>query len=343
MSLTECPPSSHERAMMTAHEQPFARLHIEGNPFSMATGGRQFYHTTATRIILEELVHGILTRKGFLLLMGEVGVGKTSLALQLFARLESEPVDYAWVFTTMFSKEDLFRAICHDFGLRPEPSWSLWDHQQALQTFFLERYHAERICLIVVDEAHNLNFESLEALRLLGNFEFGGTKLVQVLLIAQPELGERLQEPSLRQLKSRIAIAHTLPELSQKELTDYTHFKLSGAGSNLRLTPGGGRILWQATRGNLRLANLVLERALYACMALESDRLSSRVMRTAVADLQSTCAPRPRPWWTVATAALIIAAVALAFVPLWMVDGARISAAELIYELLSESKPSPTP
>ena len=319
---------------MISQPNPFTRLHIEGNPFSMATGGGAFFHTPATRTILEELLHGILTRKGFLLLMGEVGVGKTSLALQLFSRLEAEPVDLAWVFTTMFSKEDLFRAICHDFGLSPELHWTLLDHQRALQEFFLERYQAGRIPLIVVDEAHNLNFESLEALRLLGNFEFGGTKLVQVLLIAQPELGDRLQDPSLRQLKSRIAMARTLPELTSQELTDYTHFKLSGAGSNLRLTPWGARILWRATHGNLRLANLVLERALYACMALDATALNRRVMAAAAQEVGQERGARRLSLWTLGAAGAIVILVLLAFVPLWEVDGTRTSAATLVRQLL---------
>jgi general secretion pathway protein A len=320
--------------MLSSHDHPFARLHITGNPFSMATSQEHFFHTPATRTILEELAHGILTRKGFLALMGEVGVGKTSLALQLFSRLESEPVDFAWVFTTMFTKEDLFRAIAEDFGLHPDPGWTLLDHQRALQEFFLARYQEGRICVIAVDEAHNLTFDSLEALRLLGNFEFGGHKLVQVLLIAQPELAERLTEPCLRQLKSRIAISRTLPELSRQELVDYTHFKLATAGSQLRLTPWGARRLWRGCRGNVRLANLILERALYACMAQDATALDGRVLGAALAEVRRERGAADTFSWTWAVAAMLGLSMALAFVPLWEVDGKRLSAAAVLWEVL---------
>ncbi len=329
---------------MTSQNHPFARLHLTGNPFSMATSQEGFFHTPATRTILEEFAHGILTRKGFLLLMGEVGVGKTSLALQLFARLETEPVDFAWVFTTMFTKEDLFRAIAEDFGLHPEPGWTLLDHQRALQAFFLDRFEAGRIPVIVVDEAHNLSFDSLEALRLLGNFEFGGQKLVQVLLIAQPEIAERLREPNLRQLKSRIAISRTLPELSRQELIDYTHFKLSSAGSQLRLTPWGAWRLWQGCHGNLRLANLILERALYACIALQADALNGRVLGAALHEVRQERDLKQGISWTWAVTALIVLAVALAFVPTWPVDGQHRSAAQVLLEILQPalSRPNAT-
>lgn len=101
-------------------DQTFAALNLTGNPFSMATSREGFYHTQATRIILDELAHGIETRKGFMVLIGEVGVGKTSLSLQLFTMLEGTNTIFAWVFNSMFTKEELFRAIAYDFGLACE-------------------------------------------------------------------------------------------------------------------------------------------------------------------------------------------------------------------------------
>ena len=267
-------------------DNTFAALNLTGNPFSMATSRDGFYHTLATRMILDELAHGIETRKGFMVLIGEVGVGKTSLSLQLFAMLEGRNAVFAWIFNPMFTKEELFRAIAGDFGLACERDFSLLDYQQLLHNFFLATYSAGKTSVIVVDEAHNLSDESLEALRMLGNFEFDGQKLVQVILIAQPELAHRLERDSMRQLKSRVSIYQVLPQFNRQELIGYVNFKLNQGGSQLRLAGLAAWLLWRATRGNLRLAKLIMERALYGCLAFGSNTITARIMRLAVHEVR---------------------------------------------------------
>lgn len=273
----------------------FAFLNLAGNPFSMATSQDGFYQTQATRMILDELAHGIETRKGFMVLIGEVGVGKTSLSLQLFAMLEGKDAVFAWIFNPMFTKEELFRAIAGDFGLSCERDFTLLDYQKLLHDFFLTTHAAGKTSVIAVDEAHNLSDESLEALRMLGNFEFDGQKLVQVILIAQPELAQRLERESMRQLKSRIAIYQILPQFGRDELIGYVNFKLSQGGSQLRLSGLAAWMLWRATRGNLRLAKLIMERALYGCLAFGTRSITPRIMRLAIQEVQSGAKHAARP------------------------------------------------
>ena len=184
----------------------FAALDLEFNPFPIATSTEGYFHTRDTDLVLKELLYGIESRKGFLLLTGEVGVGKTSLILQLLAELAKLNVQFAWVFNTMLGKEELFIALARDFGLEVADGESISSTMDKLHKFFLAHNSRGVNCAIVIDEAHNLGPDSLEALRMLSNLEEGGVKLVQILLSGQPELLIRLQRPDMRQFLSRINI-----------------------------------------------------------------------------------------------------------------------------------------
>ncbi len=315
----------------------FSSLNLSHNPFTLATSREGFYQTESTRRILDELFHGIETRKGFMVLIGEVGVGKTSLSLQLFSVLEEKKAAFAWVFNTVFTKEELFRAIADDFGLVCERDFSLLEYQKLLHQFFLKQYESGRTCVIVVDEAHNLSNDSLESLRMLTNFESGGQKLVQVVLIGQPELGVRLSQEQLRQLRSRVAIYLTLPHLNREELLGYVNYKLAEAGSQIRLEGKAAKKLWEATGGNLRQAKLVMERVLYGCVAYGAESITPGIMTSALQEVQGAVRSAASPRRTkvgvgivvgVGVACLVL--LGLAFVPLWSVAGKGVSASDVV-------------
>ena len=263
-------------------EDIFSLLGLKANPFSIATSETGYYQTESTKAILEELVHGIQTKKGIMLLVGEVGVGKTSLCLQLLRQLHSREVYSAWIFNVISQKEELLEAITTDFGLEPPARSSIVGYQHILNQFFLQCYQEQKVCVIVIDEAHNLSLQCLEALRMLSNLEYDGHKLVQILLIGQPELNVLLNRAHMRQFKSRVTIALELPQLSRQELKGYVDFKLANADSQLRVHDKSKRLLWTVSRGNLRLVNLIMERALYACVAMQAQRLTPKAMRRAI-------------------------------------------------------------
>jgi type II secretory pathway predicted ATPase ExeA len=263
----------------------FSLLGLKSNPFSIATSEKGYYQTESTKAILEELVHGIQTKKGIMLLVGEVGVGKTSLCLQILRQLHSREVYSAWIFNVISQKEELLEAITRDFGLKPPERSSIVGYQHILNQFFLQCYQQQKICVIIVDEAHNLSLHCLEALRMLSNLEYDGNKLVQILLIGQPELNVLLNREHMRQFKSRVSIALELPQLSRQELKGYVDFKLATADSQLRVHDKSKRLLWTVSRGNLRLVNLIMERALYACVAMQVQRLTPKVMRRAIQEV----------------------------------------------------------
>jgi len=280
---------NYERVRSTAlTHDVFDTLGLKHNPFSMAADTQGYFHTDVTKQILDELAFGILSRKGFLLLSGEVGVGKTSLLYQLLRRLEGEQLVTSWIFNTMLNKEELLHAIARDFGLDAPKTANIAQLVDLLQGFLIEQNAADHNCAIIVDEAHNLSLPAMEALRMLSNLETAGRKLVQILLVGQPELKQRMDEPKLRQLRSRITIYRELRPFTMEETGRYVNFKLASASSQFRISKAPLKLLYLATEGNTRLTNLILERSLYAAVAFNESDLTVRVIRAAVDEI-ATC------------------------------------------------------
>ncbi len=296
----------------------FQALGLQGNPFSPATSTKGYFHTPATQRILEEIHFGVTHRRGFLLLIGEVGVGKTSLLLQLLDQLHSETngsLSTAWVFNTVMNRTELLHAIATDFGLTPPQSASFSDLLSLLHDFFLRVSSNGGNCAIIVDEAHNLDGATLESLRLLSNLESEERKLVQIVLSGQPELQSRLDQNEFRQLRSRIAISNVLPPLGKKEIKRYVDFKLSSTRSQLALPPRAVPPLWNATWGNVRLINLIMERALHVMYAMGQTRLTPKVVRAGIAEIASfqkdirVRAVRRRNRWLLIALMIVLAAL----------------------------------
>ncbi|GAB6057700.1 ExeA family protein [Desulfonatronum parangueonense] len=290
-----------------ARDRLLASLGLGFNPFSIAINQDSYYETAATRRIMELIVYGAETRKGFLLLSGEVGVGKSSLLLRLLDRLKSRGMVSAMVVNSLLDKRELLESICADFGLKHRPGLTTSHLLIVLHTFFLHQFKKGRNCVILVDEAHHLGFEALESLRMLANLETAGVKLVQVVICGQPELREELQAPRLRQFASRISIAADLPALTRAETHGYVEFKLAQAGSQIRPSAQALELLWRTSQGNPRTVNLLMERCLYAMVARGRDVIDERVMEAAIQDLeicrsgtsrQSSPEPRTRTRWS---------------------------------------------
>ena len=278
------------RSSVRVSQDIFQALGLQGNPFSPATSTKGYFHTSATQRILEEIHFGVTHRRGFLLLIGEVGVGKTSLLLQLLEQLHHESngsLYSSWVFNTVLDRTELLQAIIKDFGLTASQDAPFSDLLAQLHNFFLSVSAKGGNCAIIVDEAHNLDGPTLESLRLLSNLESEERKLVQIVLSGQPELQSRLDQPEFRQLRSRVAIFNVLPPLDKTEIKRYVDFKLSSTRSQLALPPRAVRLLWQATWGNVRLINLTMERALHVMYALGQTQLTPRVVRAGIAEVAS--------------------------------------------------------
>jgi len=265
-------------------------LGLRCHPFPVAPDDKHFYITRYFDQLIFEIVHGIASRKGFMVVSGDVGVGKTTITRRILKILTGQNVRTSLVFHASLKDVDLLREINRDFGLEIHPKedeHQLGDHLQRLYEFLLSQYHAGKNCAIIIDDAQNLDRDSLELVRMISNLEADQQKLVQILLVGQTELMTRLGSHAMRQLHSRIVIRKVVRSLSRDEMRNYIRFKLSSAGDNGRITvtrPAFHR-LYRRTRGNLRKLNLLLDRCLYALCRNRTLRIDHAIVGDADADL----------------------------------------------------------
>lgn len=266
------------------------RLGLKCHPFPVAPDDKHFYVTGYFKQLIDEVVHGISARKGFMVVSGDVGVGKTTITRRILKILTGQGVRTSLVFHTSLKDVDLLREINRDFGLAvhsQDAEHQLGDHLQRLNDFLLCQYHAGKNCAIIIDDAQNLDRESLELIRMISNLEADQQKLVQILLVGQTELMTRLADHAMRQLYSRIVIRKVVRSLSREELCNYIRFKLRCAGGHERITvtqPAYRRI-YRKTHGNLRRLNLLLDRCLYAICCNSETRIDFAAVGLAHADL----------------------------------------------------------
>ncbi len=265
-------------------------LGLRCHPFPVAPDDKHFYITRYFEQLIGEIVHGIASRKGFMVVSGDVGVGKTTITRRILKILTRQEVRTSLVFHTSLKDVDLLREINRDFGLEIHPKedeHQLGDHLQRLYEFLLSQYHAGKNCAIIIDDAQNLDRDSLELVRMISNLEADQQKLVQILLVGQTELVTRLGSHAMRQLYSRIVIRKVVRSLSHDEMRNYIRFKLSCAGDNGRITvtrPAFFR-LYRRTKGNLRQLNLMLDRCLYALCRNRMVKIDHAIVGIADADL----------------------------------------------------------
>jgi general secretion pathway protein A len=289
-------------------------LQLHRNPFPVAPDDDHFYLSRHIEQVMTEIVHGIETRKGFMVLSGEVGLGKTTLVRRIMGILDREKIHTALVLHTSLKDVELLREINRDFGLQVESAATgqFGDYLRQLNEFLLECYRVGSNCAILIDDAQNLDRASLELVRMISNLETDGQKLVQVLLVGQTELMENLSHAALRQLRSRIIIDKRVRPLSADELRGYVDFKLSLAGNQGRITVTADAIrrIHSVTRGNFRHVNIAMDRCLYAICRDGTLVIDGRAVKVALADLCTeyrTQRPRMLRWAVSAAVMLTLA------------------------------------
>jgi general secretion pathway protein A len=263
----------------------YATLGLSRNPFPPTPDAGSYFFTPRLEEDFAEIVHCIEARKGFVLLTGEVGLGKSTLVRRLLDTLQDKNCHSALILNTFLQDSALLSAIQADFGL--PPTESVDQGLANLTEFLIAKHQAGDINLLVIDDAQNLSVDSLELVRLLCNLETGQEKLLQILLVGQPELEETLAAPELRQLKSRIVKHARLNGLHKDELTRYFDFRVNAAGAEGRLSiePAAADALHRATQGNLRRIHLVLDRCLYGLASARGSVVTAALIQRAVADL----------------------------------------------------------
>jgi putative secretion ATPase (PEP-CTERM system associated) len=204
---------------------------LRANPFNVNPDPRYLFLTKHTEEALACLTYGIQSRKGFVLLTGEVGTGKTTLINKLMEWLRLQQVATAFIFNSRMDVPQFLDFMMADFGI-PCDTVAKSQLLQRLYNWLLDRYRAGETAVLVVDEAQNLSDEVLEEIRMLTNLETFTEKLLQIVLVGQPELEQRLKQPQLRQLRQRLTLRAKTHPLNLEETKSYVMQRLRIAGSN---------------------------------------------------------------------------------------------------------------
>jgi general secretion pathway protein A len=276
-------------------------------PFTITPDPRYLFASSRHAEALAHLVYGVSEAGGFIQLTGEVGTGKTTLVRSLLAR-EPSGVDIALVLNPRVTVPEFLLTLCEELGI-PMPgsaSGSVKALVDALSAHLLAAHAAGRRVAVIIDEAHLLERDVLEQVRLLTNLETSTRKLLQVILIGQPELRELLAREDLRQVAQRITGRHHLEPLSREETAAYVRHRLRVAGATREIfTPVALRELHRRSGGLPRLVNVIADRALLGAFARDRHEVSSALLRAAAAEVAGE-ADGSRVWPWVATAATVL-------------------------------------
>jgi len=260
-------------------------------PFNVTPDPKCLYLNARYREALAALHYGITQRKGFITLIGEAGTGKTTLLKRLLDEFD-EKTRSVFIFNTHVSFEEILEYVFAEFDLPVHNGKKLYMLQR-LNTFLLEELRGGGNVALLIDEAQDLDQSVLEDLRLLSNLETAKEKILQIVLSGQPELGEKLSRPTLRQLRQRIAVSCRLLPLSRDELTEYLQYRLHAVGcSDLKLFSRDAEDqIFHFSRGIPRLINVVCDNALVIGYALGKRRIGADMIAEAAADLMPVQEP----------------------------------------------------
>jgi general secretion pathway protein A len=261
-------------------------FHLQEFPFSITPDPKYLYLAANHRAAFEHLRYGIIHRRGFIELTGEVGCGKSTICRAVLEHLGGQ-IKSALILNPCLNGLQLLRAILLDFGLQP-PRQDRLSLLQTLNAFLLEQAADGVIVALIIDEAQDLPKRTMEEVRLLSNLETAQQKLIQIVLAGQPELQERLADPGLRQLRQRITVRYHIPPMAAGEIGGYIAHRLrtAGAPASLGFTEEAIARVARYSRGVPRLINALCDYALMAGFAAERHTITGECVARAEAQLE---------------------------------------------------------
>jgi general secretion pathway protein A len=255
-------------------------------PFNLTPNPRFLFYTPRHREAFNHLLYGIRERKGFVQLTGEVGAGKTTLCRAMLEQL-GEKYATALILNPVLDSDQLVKAVAMEFGLNVKGLDRL-ETVAAINQFLLSLVEKGKDAVLIIDEAQDLTPELLEQVRLLSNLETDDRKLLQIVLMGQPELRDRLNDYSLRQLRQRITVRYHLPPLTRAEVRQYVQHRIHVSGGNgvPYFSFGAAWRIHQYSSGVPRIINALCDKCLLAGFVQQRERIDYRVVGMAIRELE---------------------------------------------------------
>jgi general secretion pathway protein A len=252
-------------------------------PFNITPDPKYLYLSPTHQEALQHLKYGISERKGFIVLIGEVGCGKTTLCRHFLDALDPDRFETGLILNPRITETELLQTVLIELGESSDGD-SKNDLSTRINAALLDRIHQGKDIVLVIDECQNLTFELLEQIRLLSNLETDKQKLLQIILIGQPEFKATLNEPRLRQLRQRILVNYELKALTFGQMEHYIRHRISLAGGLGRpdFSPWASRFIHRASQGIPRLINNLCDKALLAAFCREADTVNYWDVRRAM-------------------------------------------------------------
>ncbi|MFO7765558.1 MAG: AAA family ATPase [Pelovirga sp.] len=259
---------------------------LKEEPFSIAPDPQFLYMSEKHREALAHLLYGLKADSGFVLLTGEVGTGKTTVCRSLLGHIP-EHSEVAFILNPKLSVIELLATICDELGVDyPPGNTSIKIFVDRLNLFLLDAHSRDKRTILIIDEAQNLSVAVLEQIRLLTNLETDKRKLLQVILLGQPELNRLLEQPELRQLSQRVTARYHLDPLTRRDLSAYLNHRLACAGVERPLfSRAAVNKLYCLSGGVPRLINLICDRALLGAYARGNHQVSPRLLAIAATEI----------------------------------------------------------
>jgi general secretion pathway protein A len=258
-------------------------------PFEITPDPKFVYLSEIHQEALAHLKYAVREGKGFSVITGEAGTGKTTLVHMLLSKLDGH-VRTSYIFNPILDRADFLNYVCDDLGIESDGMKSRGQCLKALHNFLLDCFSRDEKVFLIIDEAQSLEPNLLQEVRLLTNLETSKSKLLHVILLGQPELNTILEEPRFRPLKQRITVRYHLRSLSLKETKEFIHYRLKRAGSrDIAIFDNGAiREIYRYSRGIPRLINIVCDNALLTGYSQDENRIGKGVIHAVTRELEGS-------------------------------------------------------